>query len=160
MTPEERQRLIDRYAEGSRALRAAYDASPPEMRTWRPAKDAWSIHEIVCHCGDSEMGGALRIRMLAAEPDPKIIGYDQDAWTTIFDYHNRSTDLAFAVIEAVRAWTVPVLSTLTDEQWAKVGHHSESGAFSALDWLESYGNHLHNHVNQINANVQAWKDRA
>jgi hypothetical protein len=160
MTPEERMRLIERYARGPKAIRAAWEATPEEMRTWRPAPDAWSVHEIICHCADSEMGGALRIRMLAAEPQPRIIGYDQDAWAITFDYHNRSIDDAFAVIDAVRLWTAPLLTRITEEQWAKVGTHSESGPFSATDWLETYGNHLHGHVDQISANVQAWNDRA
>jgi hypothetical protein len=160
MSPEERGALIDRYTNGARALREAYEASPAEMRTWRPAPNEWSVHEIICHCADSEMGGALRFRMLVAEPDPRLIGYDQDAWTRIFDYHNRSTDLAFAVIEAVRSWTAPLLSLVTDEQWGNVGHHSESGAYSMTDWLESYGNHLDGHVQQINANIEAWQKRS
>jgi hypothetical protein len=157
MTPEERALLIERYAKGPQALRNAYESAPEEMRQWRPAPDAWSVHEIICHCADSEMGGALRIRILAAEPDPLIIGYDQDAWTRIFDYHNRSTELAFGVIDAVRSWTSALLPTLIGEQWGKVGTHSESGTYSATDWLHTYGNHLHEHVDQIKANIDAWR---
>jgi hypothetical protein len=160
MTPGERMRLIEQYARGPRALREAYEASPPEMRAWRPAPHEWSVDEIVCHCADSEMGGALRIRMLAAEPDPQLIGYDQDAWATIFDYPNRPIEDAFAVIDAVRSWTATLLPRLTEEQWQKSGTHSESGPYSAADWLRTYGVHLHEHVDQINANFAAWRDRA
>lgn len=160
MTPEERDHLIRRYNEGAGLLREAYEATPIEMRQWRPEPAAWSVHQIICHCADSEMGGALRIRMLAAEPAPQIVGYDQDAWTQIFAYHERSTDLALAVIDAVRAWTAALLPVITEDQWNKVGHHSESGPFSATDWLETYGNHLHAHVDQIRANVAAWNAHA
>jgi hypothetical protein len=160
MTPDERTQLIERYAEGAQALRDAWASAPEEMHTWRPAPDAWSVHEIICHCADSEMGGALRIRMLAAEPDPQLIGYDQDVWAITFDYHNRSTDLAFGVIDTVRGWTAALLPTLTEEQWEKAGTHSESGAYSATDWLRTYGNHLHEHVDQINANIDAWTNQS
>lgn len=159
MTREERTLLIRRYSEGAGLLRDAYEATPVEMRQWRPAPDAWSVHEIICHCADSEMGGALRIRMLVAEPDPRIIGYDQDAWARVFTYHEKSPEIALAVIDAVGAWTAAFLPTISGKQWKKVGHHSESGPFSSIDWLESYGNHLHAHVDQIRANVSAWHDR-
>lgn len=160
MTPQERARLIDRYTDGPRALRDAFDAAPEEMRLWRPAQGEWSVHEIICHCADSEMSGALRIRMLAAEPDPQLIGYDQETWAKVFAYPDRSTDIAFAVIAAVRDWTAVLLPTLTDEQWSRTGTHSEMGVYAATDWLRIYSQHLHEHVDQINANILAWNNRA
>jgi hypothetical protein len=159
MTLEERVRLIEKYARGAKALHDAYNATPEAMRKWRPSPDAWSVHEIICHCADSETSGALRIRMLAAEKDPHIIGYDQDNWAQIFDYHNRSVDDAFAVIEAVRSWTAILLPRLTDDHWSRSGTHSESGPYSASDWLRIYSAHLHDHVDQINANILAWTSR-
>lgn len=159
MTPEERVRLIEQYARGPKALREAYAAAPEEMLAWRPAPDEWSVHEIICHCADSEMSGAIRIRMLAAEPDPQIIGYDQEAWAQLFDYHNRPVEDAFAVIEAVRSWTAILLPRLTEDQWTRTGTHSESGHYTALDWLRIYSSHLYQHVDQINANVEAWTNR-
>lgn len=160
MTPEERVRLIEQYARGAKALHDAYDATPEEMRSWRPRSDAWSVHEIVCHCADSEMSGAIRIRMLTAESDPQIIGYDQDAWAITFDYPNRSAEDALAVVDAVRAWTAPLLLRITEEQWAHIGNHSESGAYSGTDWLAIYSTHLHEHVDQINDNIAAWNTRS
>lgn len=156
MAPQERVRLIEKYARGPEALRDAWQAAPEEMHQWRPAEGEWSVHEIICHCADAEMGAAIRIRMLAAESEPQIIGYNQDAWAVTFDYPNRSTDDAFAVITAVRMWTAPLLLRITDEQWTRVGTHSESGPYAGTDWLDIYSTHLHEHADQIKTNVVAW----
>ncbi|MGC4192314.1 MAG: DinB family protein [Thermomicrobiales bacterium] len=156
MNAQERAAAITRYRHGPAALRATYDASPTASRMWRPTPDAWSIHEIVVHCADSEANAYTRIRMLMAEPNPLIIGYDQDAWVTRFDYHARAVEPAFAVIESVHVHTADLLGIFTDDDWTRSGMHSEQGAYTASDWLRSYSEHLFEHVNQIRANVAAW----
>jgi len=159
MTHEERDRLVRQYAEGPALLRQAWAAVPIEARQWRPAPGKWSAHEVVVHCADSETNAAGRLRYLLAESDPRIIGYDQDRWATILDYHALSVEPAFAAIEAVRANTLPILHRLTDDEIARMGHHTESGAYGVADWIRTYGEHLHVHVRQIGRNVAAWGGR-
>ncbi len=157
MDHNERARLIAMYREGPAKLRAAWNQVPVDARQWRPDPAEWSAHEIVIHCADSETYAATRIRLLIAEPDPLIVGYDQETWARVFNYEAASSDLAFAVIDAVRAHTSSFIETLDDDAWSKSGTHSQSGPFSATGWLESYGNHLHDHSRQIEANITAWK---
>ncbi len=159
LNQSERKRLIQHYSLGPTALLEAWDATTDEARHWKPAPDAWSAHEIVIHCADSETSPAMRIRMLAAEPQPMIIGYDQDAWATTFEYHQLSSELAFATISAVRALTTEFILRLSDDMWESSGTHSESGAYTAEDWLRIYAAHLHDHAEQIRANVAAWQSR-
>lgn len=155
----QRREKILLYARGPEDLRQAWNEIPPDARLFRPTPDSWSAWEIVCHCADSEISAATRIRMLVAEADPAIIGYDQDAWTKIFSYHELDADLAFTVITAARAWTVPVLEQLTDAQWESRGMHSESGHYSAQNWLDNYSVHLLDHAEQIRSNQRAWHAR-
>src|SRR3990170_4030491 len=84
---EERDRLIQRYAEGPAKLRAALAAVPAEAMQWRPAAGEFSAHEIACHCADAETNAAARIRYLVSETEPVILGYDENAWAVTFDYH-------------------------------------------------------------------------
>lgn len=156
---EERAAAIDRYRSGPAALRASWAASPAESRQWRPKPGAWSIHEIVVHCADSEANAYTRIRMVMAEPNPVITGYDQDAWAARFDYHRRPIESAFAVIESIHAHTGELLPTFTDADWARAGTHSERGAYTAEDWLRDYSEHLFEHVRQIEENIAAWTTR-
>jgi len=156
MDEEKRAALIQRYQEGPTLLRAAYIETPIDARNWRPAPDEWSIHEIICHCADAEMNGASRLRMLVAEPEPIIPGYDQDAWASRLGYQSLPANVAFAVIDATRSWTYALLTMLTPTQWAATGTHTDTGRYTVNDWLTVYADHLHIHVKQMQANVEDW----
>jgi hypothetical protein len=160
LATDERERLIEQYAAGPARLKAALETVPEEARKWRPAPAEWSAHEVICHCADSEASGALRIRYLAVEPEPLIVGYDQDAWAIELDYHSRALEPALAVVEAVRANTVPLIRSLPDAAWRRSGRHTESGHYTAEDWLRIYAVHLEDHARQIKRNLAAWRDRA
>lgn len=41
--------------------------------------------------------------------------------------------------------------------WQRVGRHSDSGRYSAEDWLTIYAEPLEGHARQIEANVAAWR---
>jgi hypothetical protein len=153
----ERDRLIDQYGAGPARLRAAFAAVPAPAVQWRPSPTDWSAHEVVCHCADSESNASLRIRYLLAEPEPLILGYDEAAWARILDYHARPAATALATVDAVRANTVPLLRALPDTAWAKEGRHTESGRYTAEDWLRIYAEHLDDHARQIAQNLAAWQ---
>jgi hypothetical protein len=59
-------------------------------------------------------------------------------------------------VEAVRANTVALIRRMREDGWKRVGRHSESGRYSAEDWLTIYAEHLEGHARQIEANVAAW----
>src|SRR2546428_13950237 len=109
-----REALIRQYADGPARLRAALAKVPAPALTWRPAPKEWSAHEIVCHCADSETNAYARIRFVVAERTPTIQGYDQDNWAGGFDYHHLPLEPGLAVVEAVRASTVPPIPGLPD----------------------------------------------
>ena len=157
MDRAEREALIQQYAGGPRRLKAALATVPAEALTWRPAPGEWSAHEVVCHCADSETNSYARIRFLVAEPEPVIQGYDEAQWARTFDYHAHPLEPALATVEAVRANTTALIRRLPDEAWRRVGRHTESGRYTAEDWLRIYAEHLENHARQIEKNVAAWR---
>jgi hypothetical protein len=159
MTPAERDALIARYAAGPTLLRQALAEVPAAALQWRPGPGKWSAHEVIVHCADSEANAHMRIRYLLAEPNPVIIGYDQDTWAKAFDYHAHPIDLALATVDAVRANTVPLLRRLSEADWKKMGTHTESGSFGVERWLEVYAEHLDVHARQLRRNVAAWNER-
>jgi hypothetical protein len=157
LAQSERLALIGRYAEGPSQLRAALATVPGEALQWRPRPGEWSAHEVVVHCADSETNAAARIRYLAAEREPVIAGYDEAEWARRFDYHSLPIEPALAVVDAVRANTATLLRRLPKDAWRRAGRHTESGAYSAEDWLRIYAEHLEIHARQIEANVAAWR---
>lgn len=157
LSPAERQDRIDRYARGPARLKAALDRVPEEARKWRPGPEKWSAHEVVCHCADSELNAAARIRYLLAEKDPVILGYDQAEWAKRLDYHQHPLETALQTVEAVRANTVALLRRLPADAWSRAGRHTESGRYGVDDWLDTYAEHLEKHSGQIDRNLEAWK---
>jgi len=153
----EREALIQRYADGPARLKAALATVPAAAVQWRPGPGEWSAHEVVVHCADSETNAAARIRYLAAEVDPVILGYDEAEWARRFDYHDHPLEPALALVEAVRANTLALIRRMPEHGWQRVGRHSESGRYSAEDWLTIYAEHLEGHARQIEANVAAWR---
>jgi len=153
----EREALIQRYADGPARLKAALATVPAAAVQWRPGPGEWSAHEVVVHCADSETNAAARIRYLAAEADPVILGYDEAEWARRFAYHDHPLEPALALVEAVRANTLALIRRMPEHGWQRVGRHSESGRYSAEDWLTIYAEHLEGHARQIEANVAAWR---
>lgn len=156
LSAEQRESLIVEYEKGAALLGTAWEGVPEDAEKWRPAEDTWSAHEVIIHCADSETYAATRIRLLVAEPEPLIIGYDQESWAKIFNYHALSTERALRTIDAVRTATLPLLRSLTDADWAKEGRHTQSGAYNGCDWLKTYGGHLTSHARQIERNLTAF----
>ncbi len=66
---------------------------------------------------------------------------------------------ALATVRAVRDSTAHLLRRLPGEAWARAGRHTESGRYTAEDWLRLYAEHLEVHARQIEANLAAWRAR-
>ena len=157
LSRSERDTLIAQYAAGPARLKAALATVPTEAMKWRPAPGEWSAHEIICHCADSETSAYARIRLLTAETEPTIQGYDQDRWAKTLDYHSHPLEPALATVDGVRANTAALIRRLPDEAWTRAGRHTESGRYTAEEWLKIYADHLEGHARQIEQNVGQWK---
>ncbi|HET8645474.1 MAG TPA: DinB family protein [Vicinamibacteria bacterium] len=159
LSSQERDALIDRYARGAGLLAAALEKAPAEALKWKPAPDKWSVHEIVCHCADSEVNASGRIRYVVAEKQPTIQGYDQDEWARALDYHALPLEPALRCLEGTRAHTAELIRRLPEEAWQREGRHSESGRYTAEDWLRIYADHLEKHAGQIERTLASWRAR-
>ena len=157
-SPKVRAQRITQYEQGPARLKQALAQVPDAAVQWRPAPERWSAHEIVCHCADAEVNAAARIRFLLAEKDPVIVGYDQEEWARTFDYHAHPLDAALQTVESVRANTAALIKRLPQSAWEKEGRHTESGRYTAEDWLRIYADHLEGHARQIEKNVAAWQE--
>jgi hypothetical protein len=149
MTPEEREPLIARYADGHAEVARALEGMSEADRSAHPLPGKWSAREIVQHLADSESISAQRLRRLLAEAHPVIQGYDQAAWAVRLRYNERDLAPALDAFRAARATTLQVMENMGPEDWGRTGWHTESGAYSAETWLRVYADHAHNHAAQI-----------
>ncbi len=149
MTPEERQGLINQYANGYEEVVNALEGFPKDQLSSHPLPNKWSAREIVHHLADSESTSAIRLRLLLVEEHPVIQGYDQDLFATRLKYNERDVTPALDAFRAARETTLQVIKLMTESDWQREGEHSESGRYTTEDWLRIYAAHAHNHAAQI-----------
>jgi len=149
MTPEELQGLINQYANGYEEVVNALEGFPKDKLSSHPLPNKWSAREIVHHLADSESTSAIRLRLLLVEEHPVIQGYDQDLFATRLKYNERDLTPALDAFRAARETTLQVIKLMTESDWQREGEHSESGRYTAEDWLRIYAAHAHNHAAQI-----------
>lgn len=147
MDAEERARLIARYREGYSVVKEALSGiTPGELD--RSSSGEWTPREIAHHLADSEMMSAIRIRRLLSEDEPVIHGYDEKGFARKLTT-DRPIEPSLEAMRWARETSAQLLARMTDEDWQKVGTHTESGRYSTEDWLASYAAHGHDHAEQI-----------
>ena len=132
----------DRLAEAVAGLSEADVRRPPEP-------GAWSVLQILRHVADSEIVYGYRLRLIAAADRPAIPGYDQDAWAEALHYHHGTVADALADHSDARRATVRWLRALDDDQWTRVGVHSERGEESVRQIATLLAAHDLAHTGQI-----------
>ncbi len=143
-----RAELIARYKAGPQVLADALAAVGPDQLDRSVIVGEWTPRQIVHHVADSETTSYIRLRRLVAEDQPVITGYDEMEFARRLHY-DRPIDNSLAVINAVRAASAELLDHLSEAEWQRTGLHTESGAYSVMDWLRIYAAHCHDHAEQI-----------
>lgn len=157
MTSEERQRKIESYGSTYQTLVEGLKRFPPELWQFRPAPDRWKIHEIVIHIVDSEANSYIRCRHLIAKPGSTVLGYDEVKWARDLDYHSQSTDDALELFKWLRDESYTLIRDLPDSVWSNTVHHTEDGSIPMDTWLNTYEQHILDHLQQMQANFDDWK---
>ncbi|MFM9107569.1 MAG: DinB family protein [Chloroflexota bacterium] len=148
MTSDERAKLIDLYAEGYDAVVAALAGIDDEGMEAREAPGEWSVRQIIHHLGDSEMAAAFNLRLMLAQENPLLQGYDHEAFAR--DLHlGLPVDGSMAAFRGARAATLPLLRSLSDADWRRTGARADGQSHDVETWLSWYGGHGHDHAEQI-----------
>lgn len=157
MTPQQRAELIARYKDGYHEVAKAVRDITTEELDYRPAPGKWTSREIVHHLADSEMISAFRLRKLLAEKNAQIQAYDQEEFARQLHYTDRPIAPSLLALHAARATTAQLLDRMSEEDWQRLGEHSESGVYTPETWLQLYAAHAHNHAEQIRRNRKMYR---
>jgi hypothetical protein len=116
-----------------------------------PAPGEWSALDTIRHLVDTELVYGVRIRMVVTQDKPVLVGYDQDAWTNRFQSSETTAAELISQLRVLRESNLAVYGSLSDEEFDRVGLHTERGEESARYMLELLGGHDIIHVRQIEA---------
>jgi DinB family protein len=165
MNQPERTKMIEEYGGGYALLTEALAEIPGEAREFKPAPDAWSVHEIIIHMADSEIMGATRVRMLIAQPGTTLMSYDDNKWSKALVYPKQNMEDALQLFRLTRQTTYHLLKALPDPVFMQSVIHPEYGypeygdVYTLEKWLRIYTRHVRDHVEQLHQNHRAWKEQ-
>lgn len=110
MDANEQRRLIETLQRTPAQLSQALQSLAPTHWTRKPAPDAFSMTEHLCHLRDLEAQGyQLRIRRLVQEDLPTLEEIDGSAWAVQRGYQQQSAEQALAEFAHHRAQTLQLL---------------------------------------------------
>ena len=141
--------LIEQYATDAGKLRESIAGLTREQLNAFPVPGTWSIQQIVLHMMDSDLIASDRMKRVAAENNPTLIGYDETAFGNSLFYEELDPQLACEIFEKNRLLTAEILRRLPAASFARTGQHNERGTVSLQDLLETYVGHLEHHLKFI-----------
>ena len=143
-----RDARIEKYRSGVSAVEDALRGADDAALDRRPAPGEWTAREVAHHLADSETMSSIRLRRLIAEDEPLIPAYDEQEFARRLHY-DRPIAASVTLFAAVRTANLSLLDALREDEWRRVGTHSEDGPYSVERWLEIYADHGHDHADQI-----------
>jgi uncharacterized damage-inducible protein DinB len=145
--PARRAEMISVVAAAPAALRAAVAGlSGAQLGT---KFRNWTVRQIVHHLADSHANCYVRFKLALTEDVPTIKPYDESRWAALPDSAG-DADVALALLDAVHARWLLLMSTMTDADFARTFFHPESGATVRLDEaLAQYAWHGRHHAAQV-----------
>src|SRR5947209_20163167 len=148
MDSETRKKLIAMYKDGYRVVSEALTGATDEELDVHPKPGEWSAREVVHHLADSEMTSAIRLRLLLAAEEPTLLGYDEAEFARRL-YYDRPVTASLEAFKAARRTTAEILHRMGDAEWERGGTHTDTGRYTAEEWLEIYAQHAVDHADQI-----------
>jgi hypothetical protein len=149
----------DVLAAGPGAARELGRVAGPWLRI-RPEPTEWSVQECLAHLTDSELVTAARLRWIASEEQPDIVGYDQDLWVTRMRQVDEDLDTMLAAFEGNRRWNLALWARLPVADRSRFGIHRERGPESIELIVRLAAGHDVVHLAQARRALEAARNAA
>jgi hypothetical protein len=146
---------------GSESLKAILSATPAALDTlltnlsksaWvlRPAKNEWSLAEIICHLRDVEIEVNLpRLQKVLDENNPFIPGKDTDSWVNERQYIDQDGLVALADFTSARIQVLNMLENISQDSWNRSARHAIFGPTDLEELINFIASHDQLHLRQI-----------
>jgi hypothetical protein len=152
-----REDPVDVLAATPRVAREATRGLSDDVLGRRPAPKEWSAAEVLGHLWDSEIAYSFRARAILAQDQPRLIGYDQDAWAALARPAFAEMLDAFA---ALRTANVILIRQTPESRWDRIGMHEERGALSFRVLTRTMAGHDRAHLRQLQQTIAAARRAA
>jgi uncharacterized damage-inducible protein DinB len=123
----------------------------------RPAKDKWSIKEIITHLADCELVYGFRYRNILAQEAPELVAFDQELWAGNLNYHQRDLRSVLEMFKTVRQNNLNLMKLKPAKEWQRVGRHAEFGQLTFEQIVIHLTQHDLSHLEQIRQTRQHWR---
>jgi hypothetical protein len=143
LTPSE---IVERSGSGVAAVRAALAGVPESYRGIRPSPEVWSVNAYAAHLADAAGVITNRIQAIAEQDRPLLPYHDQDQ--AVEEEHSDEQEAEGSLLrleETVAAFRTSVTS-LTPEQWDRVGVHARAGEVSLREIAHDMPHELEHHA--------------
>ncbi len=140
---------LEILAATSRALEEIVGGSSDETLRRPEAEGKWSMLEVLGHLADGELVWAYRMRVVLAERDPVLNGFDQDRWAQRLRYREGHADEYLRRFRFQRERNLALLESLDADELARSGRHDERGRESLTEMLRLYAGHDLIHLAQL-----------
>src|SRR3954471_10014986 len=141
--------VIEAYVAGPAKLRAAVAGLTHDELTARPGPGAWSILEVVVHVADSDAISIDRMKRILTEDNPPLLYADETAYVERLHTHAQDLEDALTLLEVGRRQWARVLRLLPDEAFERTGLHNRRGTVTLGGFVESYAEHIDDHLKYI-----------
>lgn len=116
----------------------------------RPAPDAWSAKEVVCHFRDAEEHLSGWIRAILTMDDPVLVQTGTaDRWAEERQYARHHVGAAWDAFGHRRDDTIELLHGLPAKAWRRAGRHARRGRLTVDDLVALMAWHDDNHLDQV-----------
>lgn len=146
---------IAAYESGPSQLRAACVGLSTAQLNTRIAPGTWSIQEVVVHVLDSDLASTHRMRRMVAESNPLLISYDEDLFIARLPSETNEIAEVLALFEVNRRFTARWLRTLSHDDLARTGIHTQRGRVTVLQLVEIYSHHVNHHMTFVDGKRKA-----
>jgi uncharacterized damage-inducible protein DinB len=142
--------IIDQFETGGVKLKKAIDGLSRDELLWIPAAGAgvgaWSIQQIIIHMLDSDLIWSSRMKLIIAEDNPTILGYDESKFAAKLFYQDQDAQSAIALFGLNRQQFSKVLRKLPDSSFSRAGNHNERGTITLGDSVAMMVEHVAHHL--------------
>jgi DinB family protein len=145
----ETERRVARMRDAPDEMKSLLTGSSEQELARRPATNAWSVTEIMCHLRDVEEFYFQRVQTILANRDPVLTAFDPDRWAVERQYCRCECLPALEAFRGRRRDTLALLDTLGEEDWERGGSHAQRGWMTVRRIVHGWAKHDDEHTDQI-----------